>query len=140
MNASCANKKGSFHCIYNAGWEGTGDVCTDVNKCAAKTYPCDPQGACTNIDGSFEGACEAGYAGDGFTFSDINKCPEAACDVNAAFDTIAEFHVYTCNTGYSGDGQTCTDDDEYVSGDICHVTLASCTNTDGSYQCAGNEG
>ena len=28
-----------------------------------------------------------------------------------------------------------------VSGDnICHATFASCTNTDGSYQCAGNEG
>ena len=91
QNASCNNTIGTFVCICNHGYDGTGLVCTgnascydpinltclipimcvlnqDVDECATNMHTCDvPQRAmCTNTDGSFNCECRPGYTGNGF--------------------------------------------------------------------------
>ena len=35
-NASCANTDGSFTCTCNPGFEGEGDVCTNIDECSTE--------------------------------------------------------------------------------------------------------
>jgi len=102
-NASCTDAVGSFDCLCNAGYTGSGLVCTSkwlgerYAYNSAHNYSCTflimhtiqiiPYQMITDID-----ECEMG--------TDI-------CDENAnCTDTIGSFSC-TCNSGYSGDGVNC---------------------------------
>ena len=49
-NAHCFNSMGSYNCECNAGYEGTGFSCADIDEC--ETNPCDKNATCKN-EGEF---------------------------------------------------------------------------------------
>ncbi|XP_039274229.2 uncharacterized protein LOC120348170 [Styela clava] len=75
-NAICITAESSYYCQCNAGYEGSGYICTDENECVA-THQCSLYAACVNTDGSYECICRNGYIGDGFSchksFDDITN-------------------------------------------------------------------
>ena len=52
-NATCADTAASHTCTCDAGWEGTGQVCTDINECTANTDDCVAPATCLNTDGAW---------------------------------------------------------------------------------------
>ena len=87
-NANCTNVIGSYDCVCNPGYNGTGFICAgkiydessnilcasltiylpDIDECSTNLRSCDdPQRAiCTNNIGSFACQCKPGYTGSGF--------------------------------------------------------------------------
>uniref|UniRef100_A0A0G4GGB9 Sushi domain-containing protein n=1 Tax=Chromera velia CCMP2878 TaxID=1169474 RepID=A0A0G4GGB9_9ALVE len=59
--ASCNNTDGSFTYACNAGWDGDGLTCIDVDECSDPAFPhnCDAVANCTNTVASFLCACPA---------------------------------------------------------------------------------
>ncbi len=70
--ATCTNTEGSFECNCNAGWEGSGVQCIDVDECDSGDAECHANADCTNTDGGYTCDCQDGYIGDGMTCS--GKC------------------------------------------------------------------
>jgi len=101
----------------------------DINECALRAEPCDPNANCTNTHGSFFCTCNQGYTGNGSvcssewmtsfvkplsylfpTLLDIDECNSTGiyCDVNAeCVDTEGSFNC-TCKPGFTGDGFYCS--------------------------------
>ena len=82
-NAYCIDTIGSFECLCNSGFTGSGQVCADVDECALQINNCHSNGACSNTFGSFLCACKTGYYGNGTSCENINECQEIPCGSNA---------------------------------------------------------
>ena len=71
-----------FNCTCDAGYEGDGKLCYDVDECLNETHDCSATSNCRNIPGDFICQCGRGLRGDGrscqvrvCTCSDgINEC------------------------------------------------------------------
>ncbi|KAI0239408.1 hypothetical protein LSAT2_009862 [Lamellibrachia satsuma] len=109
-NAECTELQPGFKCICNAGYEGNGIFCQDVNECARGLHDCDDSAICKNTLGSYRCTCRIGYLGDGRTC--VRSCLVAAspCDVTPcanggtcvpAYETSTNF-TCECARGYSG--------------------------------------
>ena len=83
-NASCTDDDGSFSCVCNAGYDGDGVECTNIDECADPALNnCSDNATCTDADGSFSCVCNAGYDGDGVECTNIDECADPAlnnCD------------------------------------------------------------
>ncbi len=141
VNAACVNDAGAFVCVCNAGFDGDGTTCTDVNECTLGTDDCDVRATCTNRPGGYECACNSGWTGDGTSCADENECTlgTAGCDANATCDNLPGDFACRCNDGWSGDGFTCGDVNECTGANDCSVN-ATCANTPGSYTCTCDTG
>ena len=141
-NASCADGTSGPRCTCNAGFEGDGKTCTDVDECQTGAARCDANATCTNTPGSYSCACNAGFAGDGTFCADIDECQAgtAGCAANATCTNTPGSFTCTCPSGFAGDGKTCTDIDECATGAAACDANATCTNTTGSYTCACDPG
>ena len=86
-NAYCTNTNGSYTCICNSGYSGTGLACsskcsrrylsystyitqlhpfsTDINECKKLNITCDQNAQCVDTLGSYHCVCYSGYSGDG---------------------------------------------------------------------------
>ena len=61
VNAACTTIDGAVSCTCNAGYEGAGTSCADINECLTNNGGCDPLKTCTNTPGGFQcGACPDG--------------------------------------------------------------------------------
>jgi len=60
-DALCTNTWGGYSCTCNAGYEGDGQTCTDIDDCA--TAPCGDHGTCTDGLESFDCLCDDNYEG-----------------------------------------------------------------------------
>ncbi len=143
VNATCYNTETGPTCVCNAGWEGDGFTCTDIDECTLGTDTCDANATCTNTPGSYTCACNAGYSGDGFTCADIDECALGTdtCDTNATCTNTPGSYTCTCNTGYSGDGHACTPINHCSAGTDTCDTNATCVYTGpGTYTCTCNTG
>uniref|UniRef100_A0A0G4HN54 EGF-like domain-containing protein n=1 Tax=Chromera velia CCMP2878 TaxID=1169474 RepID=A0A0G4HN54_9ALVE len=138
------------------GWkcEGEPSVCTDVNECSSGAHNCHPHASCTNVMGSFSCKCGNGWSdlpgtspeatgtqcqtvvGDGVVAGeeecdDGNTSGGDGCDSNGK-----EEPGWTCPV----EGGTCSDINECTTGGHNCNAQATCTNSDGGFGCACNEG
>ena len=63
---TCQDEEAAFDvqtntCSCNAGHEGDGETCSDIDDCAVGTDDCDTNADCTNTAGGFSCACHTGY-------------------------------------------------------------------------------
>jgi len=72
VNATCTNTPGSFTCECNAGFEGDGTSCTEIDACV--NNPCDVNASCTDLpppaaDNAAGRTCDCntGFEGNGET-------------------------------------------------------------------------
>ena len=88
----------------NAGYDGDGVECTNIDECAdASLNNCDTNASCTDADGSFGCVCNAGYDGDGVTCTNIDECAGPTlnnCDTNASCTDDDGSFSCVCNAGY----------------------------------------
>ena len=121
-NATCADTDGNYTCTCDIGYEGDGFNCTDIDECANSNLrslleaDCHANAACSNTDGSYECACNDGYYGNGTDCANSDECA-----LNVAAGELG--------------GVT----DQFYGVNLCHVN-ATCSDTDGNYTCACNEG
>eukprot|EP00933_Yihiella_yeosuensis_P034919 TRINITY_DN2841_c1_g1_i1.p1 TRINITY_DN2841_c1_g1~~TRINITY_DN2841_c1_g1_i1.p1 ORF type:complete len:867 (-),score=114.69 TRINITY_DN2841_c1_g1_i1:133-2733(-) len=164
QNATCSNTNGSFACICNAGWMGTGTSCVNVDECATGAHNCAIQSMCNDTLGSFKCICNPGYNGTGTRYKgewppktgcwDINECEnmtqailsmnrpnKTACIKGAVCANTDGSFTCTCGPGYVGDGNDeCIDVNECMEARHNCATNADCNNTDGSFTCACHKG
>ncbi len=141
--ATCsAGPNNSAVCACNAGYSGTGKICSDINECAKNNGGCAVGATCTNSIGSFSCGCKPGFQGDGVTCTDINECAtgKANCAVDALCTNTSGSFVCSCKPGYTGNGKICTDINECASANGGCAVQATCTNLPGSMQCACKAG
>jgi len=65
-DATCTDNDGSYSCACNAGYEGTGVVCSNIDECSLGSDDCHADATCTDTDGSYSCNCDSGE-GDGKT-------------------------------------------------------------------------
>ena len=78
-NSDCVNTVGSYRCVCQTGWTGTGGNCdTDINECLLPPPVCGSHGSCSNFPGSYNCTCDKGWSGthcdDGNCFIDRTIC------------------------------------------------------------------
>jgi hypothetical protein len=61
-DALCANTAGGYNCTCNAGFEGDGHTCTNIDECASK--PCGDHGTCTDGMETFDCLCDDDFEGE----------------------------------------------------------------------------
>jgi hypothetical protein len=65
-NASCSlDEYGDAECTCDAGWEGPGNLCWNIDECTEGTHDCDDDATCTDTPGSFDCTCNEYYFGNG---------------------------------------------------------------------------
>jgi len=144
-NATCVNTEGSFVCACASGYELVDGQCVDINECLDK--PCHGQADCTNKPGSFSCACKSGFAGDGiYRCFPVHPCPSdfhLICPRTTQCSREGNIDSCRCIFGYKKVGETCTNNsciDECEDIDECQedncARNATCTNTDGGFQCS----
>jgi len=146
---------------YTGNGRSTGGGCRDVNECTGS--PCGMFGSTGGEDGNgcsqiglgswmapgYTCECQAGFEFDGTTCvrqnectSGMNDCHPAAICADPDADTTGDF-TCTCPAGWTGMGHGamgCVDVDECaMSTDDC-ASDATCTNVDGGFTCACNDG
>ncbi|MEZ4266202.1 MAG: EGF domain-containing protein [Myxococcota bacterium] len=107
-------------------------ACADVDECASGEHTCDANAACANTDGGYDCACQPGFFGDGAT---CTACaPVAHCASGLTCTDGADSACLECAPGYGGPG--CDDIDECALASPPCDPLATCTNSDGGFDCA----
>ncbi|WP_224367431.1 FG-GAP-like repeat-containing protein [Hyalangium versicolor] len=122
-NATCTNTVGSFTCACNAGYEGDGVTCTNIDECAAN--PCLNGGTCTDGVNSYTCACAPGFSGTNCE-TNIDECAANPC-LNGGTCTDG-INSYTCECAPTYEGTNCQ---------ACSGTLGDC-NGDSSDGCEVN--
>ncbi|CAM4261537.1 FG-GAP-like repeat-containing protein [Corallococcus exiguus] len=110
-NATCTNIGGSFTCACNAGYEGDGVSCTNIDECAAS--PCLNGGTCIDGVGSYTCKCAPTYEGTNCqacsgTLADCNGNSSDGCEVNLQSDADSCGACgIVCSTGQICSNATC---------------------------------
>ncbi|CAD5121857.1 DgyrCDS10323 [Dimorphilus gyrociliatus] len=155
-NTKCANTDGSYECLCEAGYEKaiSGDKsCTNVNECEKGLSDC--PFICEDTPGNFTCQCPPGYEDKN---SDGKSCKVLAtlqqeCDQMPTPCANSQCEYVTGNSGsvhcvcdsrhqLKADQVTCEDFDECSdnSRNNCDLTLSTCNNTDGDYDCVCKAG
>ena len=162
-DAKCTDTVGSWTCECNPGYHMLEDgvTCEDDDECDLGTAFCEGDNiTCVNIPGSFQCDCDEGTTMDtvlqgvqvvSIQCIDVDECQGINfCSSHSNCNNIiAGGYTCECKPGYRGNGwltsqQTpegvqgtaCVDIDEcFEEEDDCHSSLATCTNTPGSFEC-----
>lgn len=124
--------KGQYQCQCNAGYEGDGFECTEIDVSCLLVDICDIHATCTYSESSGKAVCmcNPGYQGDGILCTPTGECssPED-CGSNArcVWSSIHEHYECVCNPGFSREGPVCVT----LKGSDCNV-LNDC---DANAQC-----
>ncbi|XP_041062955.1 SCO-spondin-like [Carcharodon carcharias] len=112
ITKTCTGRIRSTHsCKCNAGFEGNGVHCIDMDECKqGMPFYCLPRAACVNTHGSYKCQCFEGYDGDGvYSCIDVDECvlQQDICNHGAlCVNTLGSF-ICVCQSGYFGDGNQC---------------------------------
>ncbi|MDI1436799.1 FG-GAP-like repeat-containing protein [Polyangium sorediatum] len=129
-NASCTNTAGAFTCACNAGYEGDGVSCTNIDDCAAS--PCQNGGTCTDGIHSYTCECAPGFTGANCE-TNIDECAASPCqNGGACTDGI---HSYTCECAPGFTGANCETNIDECAASPCQ-NGGACTDGIHSYTCA----
>ncbi|XP_075224050.1 nidogen isoform X2 [Lycorma delicatula] len=113
----------SYQCQCNAGFEGDGYDCLEIEMSCFEVDICDPHAACEHdyVTGRSVCRCDNGYQGDGMFCDRIVDCsnnddcgPNAACSYNEEKD----LNECMCLPGYTKLNDICFKSDECAA---CHV-------------------
>ena len=139
QHALCQNQSPGYSCVCQAGFEGDGYICEDVNECA-RVGVCAPDSVCTNAPGSYICTCKAGYTGTSGSCVNENECLTGThnCGESNCIDTDGSFEC-ECPEGFSKNAAGGCDDVDECADNACHPD-ADCTNTPGSFLCACSSG
>ncbi|XP_077996405.1 IgGFc-binding protein-like [Glandiceps talaboti] len=115
--ATCGTQYGVFDCHCNAGYEGDGITCTDIDECALHTEnPCgDNTGTCLNLENRYECNCTAGYTGEHCEIFD--DCYDEPCENGATCRDLDNAFECFCVSGY--EGVTCDVDLDECASNPC---------------------
>jgi hypothetical protein len=140
--ASCTDTVGSFTCMCNAGYGGSGVFCIDLDECLAGSHSCAAAATCTNVASSFLCACNAGFTGNGLTCADRNECELGTgnCHVNATCANTVGSFTCACNRGFDGSGVACVSLSECAGDTHDCAANATCVEAVGSFFCHCNSG
>ncbi|WNG28841.1 hypothetical protein F0U62_36210 [Cystobacter fuscus] len=129
-NATCTNTVGSFTCACNAGYEGDGVTCTNIDECAAS--PCLNGGTCTDGINSYTCACAPGFTGTNCE-TNIDECAASPC-LNGG-TCIDGINSYTCECAPGFTGTNCETNIDECAASPC-LNGGTCTDGINSYTCA----
>ncbi|MCY1075788.1 FG-GAP-like repeat-containing protein [Archangium lansingense] len=129
-NATCTNTAGSFTCACNAGYEGDGVTCTNIDECAAN--PCLNGGTCTDGINSYTCACAPGFTGTNCE-TNIDECAASPC-LNGG-TCIDGINSYTCACAPGFTGTNCDINIDECAASPC-LNGGTCTDGINSYTCA----
>ena len=138
VNSICTNTIGSYQCSCFSGYrdEGMGYVCTGLALMMHQHFVLLPNSP----------------------FLEIDECLRDPCDSNATCTNTAGSYICECNTGFTDSGVSCTSRLEHII--LAKVTIfrfldinecqnatkiicdgnATCSDTEGSYECMCNTG
>ncbi|MGK3963651.1 FG-GAP-like repeat-containing protein [Sorangium sp. So ce118] len=111
-NAACTNTVGSFTCACNAGYEGDGVTCANIDECAAS--PCQNGGTCVDGISSYTCVCLPGFGGASCE-TDIDECAPNPCQNGGT--CTGSIGSYTCECAPTYEGTNC---------EACEGGLADC--------------
>ncbi|KAJ4430235.1 hypothetical protein ANN_22447, partial [Periplaneta americana] len=103
---------GQYQCQCNAGYEGDGYECEEIDISCLQADVCDPHATCTYNEarGKAICICNPGYQGDGMLCTQAGECssPED-CGSNArcVWSSIHDQYECICDPGYSREGPVC---------------------------------
>jgi len=154
-DATCINTDGSFECECDAGYTGTGFMCSDIDDCSSNiwentTTTCTVDGPClcgTCMDlgaDVFRCTCRDGWH-DSNCDRDVNECEEKfgsnLCSNYATCTNTEGSYTCACNGGYAGDGIACYDSSDCNSTDVTQCVHGTCTDTGAAqYRCKCEDG
>jgi hypothetical protein len=95
-HATCDDSSGAVSCSCEPGWQGSGEICSDVDECA--TDPCGP-GMCANEPGGYGCSCDPGYEERDGTCVAEDECGSdngGCADVCTCVDTPEAAPVCEC--------------------------------------------
>ncbi|AUX34870.1 MULTISPECIES: FG-GAP-like repeat-containing protein [Sorangium] len=128
-NAACTNTTGSFTCACNAGYEGDGVTCTNIDECAES--PCQNGGTC--VDGIDSATCEClpGFTGASCE-TDIDECAESPCQNGGTCVDGINRTTCECLPGFTG--ANCETDIDECAESPCQ-NGGTCTDGIDRYTC-----
>ncbi|MDI1477657.1 FG-GAP-like repeat-containing protein [Polyangium sp. y55x31] len=129
-NATCTNTAGSFTCACNAGYEGDGVSCTNIDECAAS--PCQNGGTCTDGVGSYTCACAPGFTGTNCE-TNIDECAASPCQNGGTCTDGINSYTCACAPGFTG--TNCETNIDECAANPCQ-NGGTCTDGINSYTCA----
>ncbi|CAB4015195.1 mucin, partial [Paramuricea clavata] len=108
---TCANSAAGFMCgNCPNGYEGNGQICSDIDECQGNQTVCDQ--ICTNTVSSYFCGCNDGFSldSDERTCSDIDECSKPNNCSQLCNNTVGSYECY-CRIGFlinSDNPTTCT--------------------------------
>ncbi|XP_020611196.1 stabilin-1-like [Orbicella faveolata] len=147
VHATCIRGGNVDSCQCNAGYEGSGLQCTEIDPCSKPNYGgCHHEAICTKTGpGSNNCSCDNGFRGDGFVCVAIDPCIEqdaGNCHSNADCQYIGPGQsICVCKPGYTGSGSTCSEINPcLVNNGGCSLDAKCMRTGPGNYSCHCNSG
>ena len=140
VNAACFNNHGGYDCVCNAGFDGSGHQCENINECATEPV-CPANSTCGDISPGYFCKPDAGFEsiiiGNEFVIVDIDECARGSdnCHETAICVNLEGSFTCECAEGshFDHNGECLRDEcslDEHNCG-----TNSQCTDAHPGWTC-----